>query len=145
MGLIELIFGYKPPEQNKSSEPDRVILRGNDQFELEVVGESYYQNNLQKICGPRKEEGENQILDATLFMEDNNPHDRQAVKVVILGLTVGYLRREVAPEYRRALRTAGHPNAIGTCKARIRGGWERRDGSTGYYGVRLDLRVEFVD
>lgn len=142
MNFFSKLFGTKKPEEPISSEPDEVELRGNGSYALEVVGESHYQENLEKICGVRKEKGENLTVDATLILEDDNPYDRQAVRVEISGLPVGYLSREVARIYREQIRLGGHPRAIGICKAKIKGGWERRNGDKGSYGVKLDIPVE---
>jgi hypothetical protein len=141
MDFFSKLFGSKKTPEPTSSEPDEVELRGNGSFALEVVGESHYQENLEKICGQRKENGENLVTDATLILENNNPYDKQAVRVEISGLHVGYLSREVARLYREQIRLGGHPRAIGTCKARIKGGWERKNGDKGHYGVWLDIPV----
>jgi hypothetical protein len=133
-----MVLGAKhtPP-----SEPDEVEIRGNGCFALEIVGESHYQKNLESICGPRKEEGEDLITDACLILEDNNPYDNKAVRIDISGLTVGHLSRETARLYREQLNQSGHPRAIGFCKARIKGGWKRRGNDIGHYGVWLDIPV----
>lgn len=76
-------------------------LQGNDNFDLEVVGEASYQSNLEVICGPKKPEGENKLVEALLILETNNPHDRNAVRVDIQGKTVGYLPRGEAKDLRK--------------------------------------------
>lgn len=145
MNLLSKLFGGKGSGKGAPTEPDIVQLKGNDDFALEVVGESYYQHNLETICGPRTEEGENRIVEARLILEDSNPHDNKAVRVEISELQVGYLRREVARIYREQLRKNGHPHAIGRCAAKIKGGWKRKGGNTGHYGVWLDIPVEEID
>ena len=69
------------------------IIESDGAFRIAVVGEASYQHNLERICGARKERGENLVTDALLIPEDDNPADRNAVRVTIAGLTVGYLRR----------------------------------------------------
>ncbi len=121
---------------------DEVELRGNGEFALEIVGESHYQDALEKICGPRKERGEDLEIEARLILEDENPHDNKAVYLEIKGNKVGYLSKEVARIYRNLIKQAGHPRAISTVKAQIRGGWLKKNGEKGSYGVWLDIPVE---
>lgn len=107
-------------------------------FETKVVGESHYQPALDKICGGRCEDGVNQHASATLVLEDDNRYDKNAVRVEISNTTVGYLAREDARLYRKRLRDKGN-KAPRTCRAVIRGGWDRGGDDQGYFGVRLDL------
>lgn len=132
-----LLFGDK---KSANAEPDIAVLRGNREFALEVVGESYYQDALEQICGPRTRESVEQEHTARLILEDNNPRDKNAVRVEIDGKHVGYLSREVAKTYRQQIKNGGMPNAIGECQALIKGGWDR-DGKKGNYGVWLDIPV----
>ncbi len=114
-------------------------LPGPGTYRLPVVGESNYQNHLERICGKRKRDGEDRIIDAILVLEDTNPHDKNAVRIEIRGMTVGYLSRDHAMQYRKKLKRAGHPKIKGTCSANIRGGWDRGGDDKGYYGVWLDI------
>ncbi len=106
-----------------------------------MVGEAQYQGNLERICGPRKEEGENFVVDAVLLPEDANPYDVNAICVWISGLPVGYLSRANAVAYRRELRSQVGTVTKAKCRAVIRGGWERGEEGLdrGHYGVWLDV------
>lgn len=73
-----------------------------------------------------------------LLLDDNNPHDRNAVRVEINGLLVGHLSQEVAPIYRQQLKEKGHPRAVAMCEARIAGGTPNKPA----YGVWLDVPVK---
>lgn len=128
MGILDKLLGR----------PEVVGINGNGEFELDVVGESHYQAALEKICGPRKEKGENRIVQARLILDDHNPKDKQAVRIEIDGLLVGHLPHDAARSFRAELKRKGHASAIGTCRAKIKGGWQRK-GSTGSYGVFLDI------
>ncbi len=111
-------------------------------FEAPIVGESHYQGTLERICGGRTRDGAEKHVEATLILEDTNPHDPMAVRIDVQDKTVGYLSREDARSYRQRLEEAGHPNLIGVCAAVIRGGWDRGHGDKGHFGVWLDLPVE---
>ncbi len=132
-----LLFGG--PKQ--VTEESDVVLQGNREFALPVVGESHYQDALESICGPRTRESVEQEHTATLILEDENQFDRNAVRVEIQGKQVGYLSREVAKLYRQQIKAGGKPRARGECQAVIKGGWDR-DGKKGSYGVWLDIPVE---
>ena len=105
--------------------------------EFHVVGESHYQDNLEKIAGPKAHGGVRRCCTADLVPEDDNPYDMQAVAVHIDGLKVGYLSRTNAPMYRRI---AYHNDKI-ICEALIVGGWKRTAGDLGQYSVRLAAKI----
>jgi hypothetical protein len=71
---------------------------------LEVVGESYQQDNLWAIVGeapsPRRIQHD---AVAVLVPETGNTHDANAIGVWISGLQVGYLSRDDAAQYRPGL------------------------------------------
>jgi hypothetical protein len=113
--------------------------QGPGTFDVEVVGESYHQSELETICGGRTASGAHEYVTALLVLDDANPYDSQAVKVVVSGYQVGHLSREGARAYRRMLSNEGHPRAAANCAALIVGGWERSNGDRGHFGVRLDL------
>lgn len=83
--------------------------------------------------------GRTLTIDATLILENSNPHDENAVRVEIDGALIGYLSRENAPRYRTDLAAAGASAATVRCQARIVGGFETATGERANFGVRLDL------
>lgn len=101
-------------------------------FDLSVVGESFYTANLRNIVGGTHEVRHN--CEATLVLEDNNPHDSNAVRVEIGGLQVGHLPRSRAVKYRRLLSRIGGQPAM-SCAAVIVGGGRDRPN----LGVWLDV------
>lgn len=114
-------------------------------YPVEVVGESRYRDNIAglfKHIGPDGVDEED--LTASLVLEDKNPHDANAVRVDVRGVTVGYLSRETAIAYRRKLKARGEEDAIGECTASINGGFRKKDGSQADFGVRLDFDLEEV-
>lgn len=127
--VLYLGFRKRSPDDNgRAAEPSR-ITGG-----YEVVGESKYQETLDRIAGGKTRDGHELAVDARLVLEDENPYDNKAVMVCIDGETVGYLSRAAA----RRLRAAAPPNTtVFACRAKIVGGWKRgRD--SGHYGVELD-------
>jgi hypothetical protein len=106
--------------------------------DLEVVGESFHQDNLWRLVGggPRKEHVR-QDINAVLVAEEDNPYDPNAIAVWIDGLKVGHLSREDARRYRPGLlaqqETQSSPIALAGV---IAGGGMRSDG-IGRLGVFL--------
>ena len=100
-------------------------------FDQEVVGESHYQVDIKAIAA-RLPEG-SRFVQATLCLEDDNEHDKNAVAVKIVGLTVGYLSRDAARSYRKLAKKNGI-QSIAKCPAMIAGG---DDGK--HYGVWLGI------
>jgi HIRAN domain len=82
-------------------------LPGNES--LEVVGESFYQDNLRHLTGyPPPEKYVEKEIHAVLVAQENNPYDPNAIAVWIKDpqagyLQVGHLSREDARRYRPGL------------------------------------------
>ena len=96
MKLLDWILGRSRPNK----EPVRVAnVSGPGTYSLNVVGEASYQGTLEEICGGRTKEGQHYECFAALVLEDDNPYDKNAVRVLIDGHTVGYLSREHAPQF----------------------------------------------
>lgn len=136
--LIWRITRRDPDRAPKASEPAGHI-RGNREFDCEVVGESHYQKALERIAGGRSDDGAEHDCIAVLVPEPQNKHDRNAIRVDIDGMTVGYLSRSDARDLGKVLRGKGLGGAILTVNAMIVGGWDRGGGDRGHFGVRLDI------
>lgn len=130
------VMAVQKPTMTK---PEPMILCGDGRYRLGIVGESHYQRELLRICGGRTNEGVERLTDAVLSTEDNNRADRNAIRVTINGLTVGYLPRQDAFLYRDRIRLGSLPARPVQGKAKIRGGWDRGNGDIGHFGVWLDL------
>jgi hypothetical protein len=150
MGLLERLFGGQAsrsadaaPTAGTASQAthtsrDRAqvqILGGSET--LDVVGESHYLKELWSIVGQhRPGEPVRFSTVALLVPEPENPYDKNAVKVVIDGLKVGYLARTEAPLYRpgilRLMDDAG--GALVGLRADIVGSGDERE----LLGVFLD-------
>ncbi len=125
----------------KSNPPQVARMETLGNYDYDIVGESNYQKELNLICGGKTEDGHNKIVEARLIHEDDNPHDSNAVCVEINGYKVGYLPREDALNYRKQLADSGNPGIDAVCGAKIVGGWNRGNGDTGSYGVKLDIPI----
>lgn len=110
-----------------------IAIEGPGTFAVNVVGVSQYQHVLQAAAG------EGATIDAVLMLEDDNPHDDQAVAVHLDGARAGYLSRTDARLYRTDLAAAGAARLKVRCKAKIVGGFETRDGERAHFGLKLDL------
>ena len=85
MGFFSRLFGFGQSPPGSPPQGMRAHLRGSGAFALPIVGESYYQEALEAICGPRSDEGEDRRVEARLVLENDNPHDSMAVRVDIQG------------------------------------------------------------
>ena len=122
--------------RRRSSEPgtERVSLAGQaevlqlpDDGRQQVVGEHFYQAALGRICRGRAVPSagdagcwENSLpVSARLVAEQDNPHDRTAVRVEVRGMTVGHLPREDAAVLHGYLAAAHGRGQHAQCEGRI--------------------------
>jgi hypothetical protein len=108
---------------------DVIRWTGTGGFDVSVVWESYYQDNLKPIAGDVRRKK----CVARLVCEKNNRQDRNAVRVEIDGAQVGYLPRDLAPVHRRRLEESKQAGAVVECEA------VAVTGEDGAIGVYLDL------
>ena len=141
MGLFSWLFGS---DERSSTTTMQVadITNGPGTYNVDVVGESHYQEALENICGGRAENNQRLVVDAFLVPEDDNPHDAKAVRILIQDQTVGYLDRETARSFRGQIADIGMTGVAAKCKAIIVGGWDRGDGDRGHFGVKLDFPTD---
>lgn len=122
-------------------------LKGDGEFAFNVVGESYRQGLLSKMAGGRTPDGVNKRVWVWITPEPNNPHDPNAVRIVLDNTTVAYLAADIAPKYKKRMRALGY-SSTACCEAVICGGWKRPGGDTGHFGLKLDLiwpiQVDYV-
>lgn len=113
--------------------------------QVDVVGESYYQDAILQAAGgyvgpddPIRTDAREGAL-AELKPEPDNPYDDGAVGVYIGGAKVGHLSRDDARTYRSLIDEAIAAHGAATCGAQIRGGLLKEDGTIISFGVRLYL------
>jgi len=139
MGFLSRLF-----RQPTKAADQYIQLDGSGTFSTQVVGESHYQENLEKISGGHTEDGVELTTTAELIHADDNPYDKEAIRVQISGMPVGHLSRSDARHFRDRMRSDGYAGVIAKCAAKIRGGWNRGGGDIGHFGVTLDMPDEFV-
>jgi tetratricopeptide (TPR) repeat protein len=145
VGILQRIFSKQrtdvsasslPPERDSvpSGPPLDVVLYGGG-HDLEVVGESFYQDALWRVVGARTSERVRREIEAVLLAETDNPYDESAISVWINGMKVGHLSRDDAAAYRPGLLTlqAREGKSI-ALRGVIVGGGVRLDGP-GFLGV----------
>lgn len=140
MGFFDRVLNrpQRPEQAQRSPQPEHIaiVLQGDET--LEVVGESYRQDDLWQLAGGFSHDRIRCEVIAALVPEPENSHDSNAVKVVIDGRLVGYLSREDAALYRpgllRLMESHAGPIALA---GQIVGGGQRED-RIGMLGVFLD-------
>ena len=93
MGLFSKFFA---PEKSAFDEANLVIIDGDD--DLDIVGESYQQNNLWELAGPRSSEKTRVDVIGYLIPEPENKYDPNAIGVWIQDKKVGFVAKELARE-----------------------------------------------
>lgn len=130
-----------PSSTHRHSLPDNVITRTNTTstttrsaptYNFNIVGEGSYQSNLKKIAGPKEEQSKFHQCSAKVTSEPTNKFDKNAIKVEINGMLVGYLSRVDAQKL-----VGRRVNKV--VSAVIDGGWDNSDGE-GSYGVKLAIK-----
>ena len=129
--IVGVIIWYVLKAKKAASKTSINPNPNNISYACNIVGEQSYQNNLKKIAGPKEEESKFFECYAKVSSEPFNQYDKNAVKVEINGLLVGYLSKgEAAKLAGRVINK--------TVPAVIDGGWKDEE-STGSYGVKLAI------
>jgi hypothetical protein len=115
-----------------------VLLDGYEN--LDVVGESHYQDNLWRLAGSQVDHSAPVRIEVTalLVAEPNNPYDVNAVAVWINGLKVGHLPRDHAQLYKPGLLALQEKHGKPVALAGVIVGRGTHDGGLGLLGVFLD-------
>ncbi len=124
------------------AERESVFVQGSGQYDLEVISESRRQKYLEVLCGGYSIKGSKQEVVAKLHYENSNTSDKNAIRVVVNGGTVGYLSPENASLYRKKIEKSGQDGIIVSCKARILGGKKVWLFKKTKFNVWIDLPIE---
>lgn len=105
------------------------------QYPFNIVGEASYQKNIAKLAVLRGDRDCFTEVTATITREPNNAYDKNACRVDINGLTVGYFARNHAESWIKLLDKLNMPeNSRVHVDAVIVGGGDGRQ-----FGVRLNM------
>lgn len=145
MGFLDRFRGRSAVVDREEVVREALVVRVDDiaeMVELTVVGESYRQELLAQIAGPREADGKQHYVGVTLRCEPGNPHDTNAIRVEVMGQHVAFIARVQAA----ALSAAMQQRCGGVIEAHgmVVGGWD--DGATtGYYGIRVWIPPAHLD
>jgi hypothetical protein len=101
----------------------------------EVLGESHHQDALLELSGGRRSYGGVELEAVAELVPD--PEDPERIGVLIEGREVGELPLDESRRLARAVREATGRGGAATCRALIRGGWDRGGDDVGFFGVVL--------
>jgi HIRAN domain len=148
MGFLDRLFGERSEQDlaTGSASPHTWLqpysFRATG-YEVQVVGESNYQDVLEAVSGGRTPDGARvPLVTAALVREPRNRYDRNAVRVDVGGRCVGYIPRDLAPSFGAVLAKVGEAGIPPTCRAWLRGGWDRGVLDRGHFGIVLDLHPD---
>jgi hypothetical protein len=154
VGLLKRVFGRSDPPDGQLQVKVRVspglgrnhetlaqmFQEATDQkvrlVEIDIVGESFCQKELERIAGPKEPDGKSHRCGVTLRCEPDNKYDENAVRVEVMGLRVGHVARTTAAVLSPAMLV--HSGGVIEANALIVGGWDDGD-SQGTYGIRVWL------
>jgi hypothetical protein len=105
---------------------------------VEVVGESFHQDELLRITGGHRRFGG---VDVDTVV-DLVPLEEDGIEVRVGGDAVGYLHSPYAERLLEMISESVDLNGFASCRASIRGGWDRGGENVGMFGVTLWLPEE---
>lgn len=127
------------PRGKRAGVPSAVPqLKGNGQFSVEVVGESFHSDNFKRAFRSEIAEDNEDTLTtevAELRLDADNPHDANAVSVWVRGVQLGHLNRAMAADLRQALKRDG----LGRLRAVRIPAHVYLGGAEEMFSVRVDL------
>lgn len=132
--VIALVMPKPHKNQSTQSTTAEFVWPELDEYGTHVVGESHYQPALRAIASGQQNDYEAIQVRAVLIPDDDNPYDKNAVRVEISGMQVGHLSREDAKRY-RALEKKGYGMVPAECAAAITGGFTMDNGQKASFGV----------
>lgn len=135
MGLFDrvkkVVAAPQPPQQRPVMFPPGA--------QVDAVGESFHLAGFEAICGPRGRDGVDRSVTVTLWWEQGNPHDANAVGLYVDGHKLGHLSKKDAAAFRPVLERAASMGIVCQASGWIGYGWDRGHGDTGDFCLRLNL------
>jgi len=126
-----------------SIRPQPPIAQLEECDEIEITGESHYQDALIKLFGAYSKDGVFEHCSANLVAEPSNKYDKNAVRCEIGGLLVGYVNKDEAEDIAAHLRRQRQPSMV--VNSNVKGGWNRSRSDQGPYGVTVELHPTVLD
>jgi hypothetical protein len=125
-----------PTSPRRSNDAQKFDLGDGVNFEMAIVGESYYGLEIKRIAGDRLANGEEVVFQVTIAREPHNEYDSNAIAVIgSYGKKIGHFSRDYAVEYQQVLQLIEARGMIAVCSARMFGGKGRKKN----IGVWLDM------
>jgi hypothetical protein len=122
------IFGRK-----KRKNVNALTFSGGDEFNYDLVGESFARDNLTQLVHGKESEGEI-VTKAVLKLEPTNQFDPNAVEALIEGKHVGYIPKHDSAEVTAMIKATSKDSIV--VPARI--GWDT-DNPMPLIGVSISL------
>jgi hypothetical protein len=141
IGRLLQLLGERPSPRPRArlhgqvGKPGAVTLRGEER--VEVVGEWLHQDELLALTGGRRRYGGVEAEAVAELLP--GPEHLDIVAVLLDGRPIGRLRREDAERLRPSIERAIRGDGVATCRALVRGGWDRGGEDIGLFGVVLLL------
>lgn len=125
---------------------DKYYLPGKDSWHnFDIEGEAYREAQITAVLGrrPKLDEELEEVAEALLIPEPDNPYDSSAISVRVNGHVVGYLAREAAAIYRPIIHRITASGQVATTTVRIwavvREAWEENGEPRFYSAIRIFL------
>lgn len=112
---------------------------GTGEFAYPVVGLSHYDGRLSVLAANPMGDFAHVMYIASLVPEADNPHDVNAIAVVVRGKKIGHLSADIAPLYRAALNRHGLGLSVVNCQCAITGGLRTAER---HYSYVLELDID---
>ena len=121
----------KSPTPKDKSKSSAVTLKGDGSFDIAIAGVEHYRAQLEKGFRSKLKEArggaenpelnDSETINATLTLayEDDNPHDGNAVSVLLRGVRIGYLPKGIAPLFRAYIQRENLQGSKYLCKAEV--------------------------
>lgn len=141
-GRLRRQLGLSVPRPERARRRGQIGEHGEVTLEgettVDVVGESFHQDELYRLAGESRPYGGVDLeADAELI-----PIEGDGIEVRIEGRSVGFLSSDDAGIYHDRMVGSIRSQGVASCRARIRGGWDRGPGDVGLFGVTLLMPEE---
>jgi hypothetical protein len=143
MGFFEFLRGLFRSWEDEAALRPRVPMAGPW---IDIVGESFYQGNIERLDRGRRAVGQEVAFEALVVPTPSNPHDRNAVAIVVPTIgQVGHLSRQDAAAFRTIALGLLTNGSVGVAQGRLIGEWGSDSKGRIPPGVLIALDVDDPD